>query len=538
MLEVFFPSGGISEGVAMMRFVPKALLKRLYNRASLRNCESGVRFSIKNRLSPARLEHVEHVRIDGVDIAPDRVRLSLDGNPEFALTDVTPEKALDFPLGALLVLDLAIDPLEEGDHDIELVFRALPFGTLTLSVSDRLQTRQRSPETIPRDAENDYEDKIVEARQRFVTERTGVELTHIPVYSFEPKLTRGNIEHFTGVAQVPLGIAGPLHVDGEHARGAFYVPLATTEGTLVASYNRGMRVIRECGGVKCTVVGDNMQRAPVFAFENAAAARRFADWLKQQTDKLQRVCIESDRFVSLKYVDYYLASRFCYTRFNFTTGDAAGMNMVGKATFAACNWIMRNFEDAEIKDFFLESNFATDKKASQINSMRTRGKRVTAEMVVKRSVLRNIMDADTEQLYTHSKIANIGSMLSGANNNGCHAANAITAIFIATGQDVANVAESSAGILYTELTEEKDLYISITLPSLIVATVGGGTSLATQAESLRIMGCEGRGKVMKFAEIVAGTVLAGEISLGAAISSLDWVSSHDQLGRNDPTRQT
>ena len=521
-----------------MRFVPKALLKRLYNRSSLRNTESGVRFSIKNRLSPARLEQVEQVRLDGKNIAPEHVRLSMDGNSAFALTDIAPEHTVDFPLGTLLVLDLDADALDEGEHSIELVFRASPFGKLTLSVTDQLQTHRRSPETIPRDAENDYDEAVIKARQRFVTERTGVELAHIPAHSFDPKVTRGNIEHFTGVAQVPLGLAGPLHVNGEHAQGEFYVPLATTEGTLVASYNRGMRVIRECGGVKCTVVGDNMQRAPVFAFEDAAAARRFADWLKQHTETLQQVCTESDRFVSLKYVDYYLASRFCYTRFNFTTGDAAGMNMVGKATFAACNWILQNFDGAEVKDFFLESNFATDKKASQINAMRTRGKRVTAEMVVKRDVLRDVMDADTEQLYTHSKIANIGSMLAGANNNGCHAANAITAIFIATGQDVANVAESSAGILYTELTEDKDLYISITLPSLIVATIGGGTGLATQSESLRIMGCEGPGKVMKFAEIVAGTVLAGEISLGAAISSLDWVSSHDQLGRNDPTRKS
>jgi hydroxymethylglutaryl-CoA reductase (NADPH) len=520
-----------------MRIVPKALLKRLFNRSSLRNTDSGVRFSIKNRLSPARLEAVERVRLDGEEIAADHIRLSLDGNPPFVLSDISADEGLDFPLATLLVIDIECDPLDEGEHEIELSFRAAPFGTLTLSVNDSLQTGHRSPETIPRDAEDDYGQDMISARQRFVKERTGVELEHIKAFSFDPKLTRGNIEHFTGVAQVPLGIAGPLHVNGEHARGEFYVPLATTEGTLVASYNRGMRVIRECGGVKCTVVGDNMQRAPVFAFEDAAAARRFADWLKARTDTLRQVCAESDRFVSLKYVDYYLASRFCYTRFNFTTGDAAGMNMVGKATFAACNWILQNFDGAEVKDFYLESNFATDKKASQINSMRTRGKRVTAEMVVKRQVLRDVMDADTEQLYTHSKIANIGSMLSGANNNGCHAANAITAIFIATGQDVANVAESSTGILYTELTEDKDLYISITLPSLIVATLGGGTGLATQSESLRIMDCEGTGKVIKFAEIVAGTVLAGEISLGAAISSLDWVSSHDQYGRNDPTRK-
>lgn len=520
-----------------MRFVPREILKRLYNRASLRNTATGVRFSIKNRISPARLEAIEHVAIDGRVVPPEHIRLALDAQTSFPASEITAEGPVDFPLGTLLVLDLLIDELEPGQHDIELGFRAAPFGSLAVSFSDELQARQRSPETIPRDAEDDWSETVIEARQVFIRERTGAELTHIPAYSFNPSMTRGNIEHFTGVAQIPLGIAGPLLVNGEHAQGEFYVPLATTEGTLVASYNRGMRVIRECGGVQCAVVGDNMQRAPVFAFDNAAAARRFADWLKTRTEALRQVCSESDRFVSLKYVDYYLASRFCYTRFNFTTGDAAGMNMVGKATFAACNWILQHFDGAEIKDFFLEANFATDKKASMINIMRTRGKRVTAELVIKREVLRDIMDADTEQLFTHARIANVGSMLSGANNNGAHAANGITAIFIATGQDVANVAESSAGILYTELTEARDLYMSITLPSLIVATVGGGTGLATQSESLRIMGCEGPGKVMKFAEIVAGTVLAGEISLAAAISSLDWVSSHDQYGRNDPTRK-
>jgi hydroxymethylglutaryl-CoA reductase (NADPH) len=519
-----------------MRFIPKALLKRLYNRQSLRNTDSGVRFSIKNRLSPARLENVERLSIDGRAVPLERVRLRLEDGSTHALSDLSPDHPVDFPLGALMVLELEHEPLPEQEHEIELAFEASPFGRLDLSVSDSPQAAERPADAIPRDAEDDYADSIIRARQAFVRERTGADIEHVSRYSFDPKITRGNIEHLTGAAQIPLGIAGPLHVKGEHADGAFYVPMATTEGTLVASYNRGMRVLRESGGVKCTVVGDNMQRAPVFGFADAADARQFADWLKARTEKLREVCTESDRFVELKYVDYYLASRFCYTRFNFTTGDAAGMNMVGKATFAACNWILQNFTEAEVKEFYLESNFATDKKASQINTMRTRGKRVTAECVVKREVLRDVMDADTEQLYTHSKIANICSMLSGANNNGCHAANAITAIFIATGQDVANVAESSAGILYTELTEEKDLYISITLPSLIVATIGGGTGLATQSECLRIMDCEGPGKVLKLAEIIAGTVLAGEISLGAAISSLDWVSSHDQYGRNDPTR--
>jgi len=517
-----------------MRFIPKALLKKLYNRASLRNTASGVRLTVKNRLAPTKLLSIDRVSLDGREVALSDIQLQFDGGPGVRADQLSTGPGADFPLGTLMTLDLAIDALEAGAHDIELAFSADRFGELSFSVRDELHTGKRDPDAIPRDPADDTSAAIINERQSFVNDKTGQELDHIARYSIDPNATHGNIEHFTGAAQIPLGIAGPLKVNGEHAQGEFYVPLATTEGTLVASYNRGMKVIAGSGGVSCAVVGDNMQRAPVFGFSSASEARKFVDWLVEHMDQIKQVCHDSDPFVDLKHVDYYLASRFAYTRFNFTTGDAAGMNMVGKATFAACNWILDQFKGAEVRDFFLESNFATDKKASQINTMRTRGKRVTAECIVKREVLRDIMDADTEQLHQHARIANVGSMLSGANNNGAHSANAITAMFIATGQDVANVAESSAGILYTELTDDKDLYISITLPSLIVATVGGGTGLPTQREALGMMDCVGVGKVMKFAEIVAGTVLAGEISLAAAISSLDWVSSHDQYGRNDP----
>ena len=240
--------------------------------------------------------------------------------------------------------------------------------------------------------------------------------------------------------------------------------------------------------------------------------------------------------MQLNYIDYYLANKFAFLRFNYQTGDAAGMNMVGKATFAACNWILQHCDAVEIQNFYLESNFATDKKASMVNIMRSRGKRVTAEAVIKRDVLLDIMDADTESIYQLYQVSSIGTLMSGANNNGLHSANAITAMFLATGQDVANVSESSTALLYAELTPQKDLYLSITLPSLIVATCGGGTGLPTQRECLQALDCYGVGKVYKFAEIVAGTVLAGEISLASAIASLDWVSSHDRFGRNDPTR--
>jgi hydroxymethylglutaryl-CoA reductase (NADPH) len=355
-------------------------------------------------------------------------------------------------------------------------------------------------------------------------------LSHIPQYSFDPHVLRGNVENFIGVAQVPIGIAGPITIHGEHAQGDFLVPMATTEGTLVASYNRGMKILNLSGGVTCSVVGDAMQRAPVFVFNNAREAREFVVWVDDHLDEIRDQAEATSSVAKLAYIDPYLAAKFAYLRFNFTTGDAAGQNMVGRATFAACSWIIDHYPG--IQHFFLESNLATDKKASQVNVMHTRGKRVTAEAVVKRDVLIQHMRVEPESLFYHAGIANVGAILSGANNNGAHSANGITALFIATGQDVANVSESSAAIIYTEMTPEKDLYMAITIPSLIVATYGGGVGLATQNESLAMMDCVGKGKVNKFAEIVAAVVLAGEISLGSAISSSDWVSSHEQYGRN------
>ncbi len=271
-------------------------------------------------------------------------------------------------------------------------------------------------------------------------------------------------------------------------------------------------------------------RAPVFVFEDARAGREFLKWVEANLDRIREEAEATSHVAKLQYIDPYLASKFVYLRFNFFTGDAAGQNMVGRATFAACSWILDHY--AGIKHFYLESNFATDKKNSQINVMRTRGKRVTAEAVIKRDILIQQMRVEPESLAYHNGVANIGALLSGANNNGLHSANGITAMFMATGQDVANVAESSAGIIYSELTPERDLYLSITIPSLIVASYGGGTGLATQRECLEVLGCYGKGKVHKFAEIVAGVVLAGEVSLACAISSAEWVSSHEQYGRN------
>jgi hydroxymethylglutaryl-CoA reductase (NADPH) len=231
-------------------------------------------------------------------------------------------------------------------------------------------------------------------------------------------------------------------------------------------------------------------------------------------------------------IEQYSASRMLFTRFDYTTGDAAGQNLTGKATQAACKWIVANYP--AIEQYFLESNFATDKKTSQVNILHTRGKRVVAEAVITNDVIRRVMRSDTELMFRARQVSNLGGFMSGVNNNGAHSANGITAMFIATGQDAANVAESSAALVYAELRPNGDYYYSVTIPSLIVATYGGGTGLATQRECLELLGCYGSGKVMKFAEIVAATVLCGELSLGSAIVAEEWVESHDLYGRNRP----
>jgi hydroxymethylglutaryl-CoA reductase (NADPH) len=385
---------------------------------------------------------------------------------------------------------------------------------------------------VPRDPDNDYTRDAAEMRREFLRERTGAKLEHAAQHSFDPEVLPGNVEHFIGVAQVPIGVAGPLLVDGEDAQGEFYVPLATAEGTLVASYNRGMKLLYACGGVKTTVVDDRMQRAPCFLFESAREARAFGEWLEDHFDDIKAAAEKTTRAGRLQDIEQYSASRMLYTRFNYTTGDAAGQNLTGKATQAACRWIVEHYPD--VQQYFLESNFATDKKSSQVNMLRTRGKRVVAEAVIPGAVLEVAMHANSDLLFRAREVANLGGFMSGVNNNGAHSANGITAMFIATGQDVANVAESSAAFVYAEQRPNGDYYYSVTIPSLIVATYGGGTGLPTQRECLELLGCYGTGKVNKLAEIVAATVLCGELSLGAAIVAEDWVHAHDLLGRNRP----
>ncbi|MEA2210498.1 MAG: hydroxymethylglutaryl-CoA reductase [Solirubrobacteraceae bacterium] len=393
-------------------------------------------------------------------------------------------------------------------------------------------TSSNHRQTVPRDRENDYTREAAARRAEFIRGRTGCSLEHVTSYSLDPAQATGNIEHFIGVAQVPIGLAGPLLVNGEHAQGEFYVPLATAEGTLVASYNRGMRLLYEAGGVTTTIMDDRMQRAPAFLFATAREARDFGAWLRENFAHIKQAAETTTTAGRLIEIEQYTAARMVYTRFDYTTGDAAGQNLTGKATAAACAWIVG--QNPQIDHFFLESNFATDKKSSQVNMLHTRGKRVVAEATIPSRLFKEIMRSDSSLMYRARQVSNLGGFMSGVNNNGAHSANGITAMFIATGQDAANVAESSAAFVYAELRDGGAYYYSVTIPSLIVGTYGGGTGLATQRECLEMLDCYGDGKVRKFAEIVAATVLCGELSLGSAIVAEEWVEAHDLYGRNRP----
>jgi len=394
------------------------------------------------------------------------------------------------------------------------------FGEAVMTTSD----------SIPRARDNDHSREMAAQRNAFIKSMTGKSLDTVSSYTIDPAVTRGNIENFIGTTQMPIGLAGPLKMVGEHARGDFYIPLATTEGTLVASYSRGMRAISESGGAKCTVIKHSMQRAPVFLLDDALEAREFGKWLDENFAAIRDVVNATGHVHRLIEIEKYVVAHMLYTRFCYTTGDAAGQNMTGKATLFACKWIHDHHPSKP--HFILSGNIDTDKKHSTINMIQTRGKRVVAEFVLKRRVAEELLRVEPEWLYKLRQISGVGTHLAGAAYSGAHSANGIAAMFIATGQDAANVAESHAGMNYVELRDNGDLYWSTTLPALICATYGGGTGLPTQRECLEMMDCYGTGKGDKLAEIIAAVVLAGDVSLSCAILAHEWVSSHEKMGRN------
>jgi len=390
---------------------------------------------------------------------------------------------------------------------------------------------------IPRSREDDYSPEIIADRQAFIEAQTGVELHHSKQFSYDPHVMEGNIENIWGVAQVPIGVAGPLLVDGEHAQGEFYVPMATVEGTMLASYNRGMKVIRESGGVKTTVSAESMQRAPLFIFNDAREARDFQLWLRANFDEIKEKAESTTSVGKLLEIENYHVHNFVACRFDYSTGDAAGQNMTSRATFFACEWIQKNYP-GPLKNYMLSGNFDTEKKTSSVNMLKGRGRRVTAELTIPRKVLMDNLRITPEQMQYGYQITTLSGFLTNSSNNASHPANGLAALYLATGQDLANIGESNQCTVYQRMTRDGDHYFSITLPSIIMASYGGGTNLPTQSECLKMMGCYGKDKALKLCEIAAGLVVAGELSLAAATRvdkvtrTNEWVDAHERLGRN------
>ena len=384
---------------------------------------------------------------------------------------------------------------------------------------------------IPRNRENDYTLESAAEKRAFISETTGASLSQIGQFSIPPDSVNGNCENFMGTTQMPLGVAGPLLVNGEHASGEYFIPLATTEGTLIASYNRGMRAVSASGGITTTVFDDYMQRAPALKFSSAREVKEFMSWFDANYTQIKAEAETTSSIASLEFVQRWPVHNTLYMRWNYSTGDAAGQNMVSKATDHACRWILSNYP-GKIQCYAFSGGMDTDKKHSSLNNLYSRGKRVVAELILKKEVMEKLLRTSASAIQNMRNISSQGSLLAGASYTGGHSANGIAAFFIATGQDEANVVESHAGQTYTEVLENGDLYWSWTMPSLIVATYGGGTGLSTQRECLEMMGCYGKGQAKKLAEIAAAVVAAGDVSIANAIVAGEFVESHETYGRN------
>lgn len=387
---------------------------------------------------------------------------------------------------------------------------------------------------VPRFGKQGYDAESMAARRQWIENKTGISLSHIGSYSISGEEMRGNIENPVGAAQVPLGLAGPLLIHGGHARGVFYVPLATTEGALVRSLERGMTTLTRAGGVTVRIVRDENRISPVFVFSDVAAACDFASRLREDFDAIREEAQSTTGHGKLLRIECQPAGREVIVHFCYHTADAHGMNMIAKATDRACQWIMRH---SRALGFQLFSGACSEKKGSSSLFSAGKGKKAIAGALLSASLLRNylhVSPAELVEMWHHTVIGHTQAGVMGCNG---HYANGLAALFIACGQDVANIVNSAVGMTNFELTENNEVYVSVTLPSLTVATVGGGTGQGTARECLRMLGVSGKGGALKLAEITAATLLAGEISMGAAIAGGEFVAAHEQYGRNRPPAQ-
>jgi len=368
----------------------------------------------------------------------------------------------------------------------------------------------------------------VEERRKAAEGYTGAKLECISKYGFEPESASKNIENMIGTVQIPLGYAGPVKINGDNAAGEFLVPLATTEGALVASISRGMSVLNSAGGVTASVVSDGMTRAPVLRVDGIAHSKKVVEWIDSHIEEIDAAVSGTTSHGRLMSIECFPDGRNLFLRLTFHTGDAMGMNMATIASEAVCRLIEKETGAVMVS---VSGNMCSDKKPAAINMIEGRGKVVIAEATIPGNIVEEKLHASPEAIVETNYRKNlVGSSMAGTLGANAHAANMVAALYIATGQDPAQVVGGSMTLTTCECVDG-GLYICVRMPAVEVGTVGGGTSLPCQTEALEMIGCKGNGKAKKLAEIVAATVLAGELSTLAAQAAGQLGKAHQQLGR-------
>jgi len=380
---------------------------------------------------------------------------------------------------------------------------------------------------IPR-AENNTSKEIIAERVSMLRSM-GIALPHITHYSFEPESASRNIENFIGVAQIPIGLAGPLKINGEHAQGEFLVPLATTEGVLVASYSRGMKAITEADGCYTHIRSDFLTGGAIFPLSSLALAVNFSRWCEKHTDDIAKQVEATTQHGRLHRLTTDILGHRVAVNFQIATVDAMGSNMRTSAVEAACQWISREAPDTDPGHFYI---VAEEKKPINSHRMSGKGRNVVAEVVIPESLLNRTFHTRAADLIEYFECMQQWWTTFGAQGHNGMIANGLAALYIACGQDPAYIGEACSGHLNMSLEKHGDIRITLDIPCLIIGTVGGACGLPTQRECLRIIGCEGEGGARKFAEIAAAVALAGELSGMAAVSAHEMASAHERMARH------
>ncbi|MBF8249974.1 MAG: Hydroxymethylglutaryl-CoA reductase [Candidatus Levybacteria bacterium] len=374
----------------------------------------------------------------------------------------------------------------------------------------------------------------VDDRRKAVEDRLKISIPNIGNYSLDSDIaSTRNCENMIGAVQIPLGVAGPLKIKSSLQNREVYIPLATTEGALVASVNRGSKAIMQGGGANVVSKKVGITRAPVFVVENITEGEEVIKWIKNNFVQIKKITENTSSHLKLLDISPWLVGKNLFLKFKFDSQDAMGMNMATIACTLAADFIEKK---TKAKLVSISGNVCVDKKPNMLNFIEGRGIQVWADCVLPFEIVEKVLKTTPEKFVdVVTRKVYLGSILSGSIGANSHAANVLTAIFAATGQDIAHIAEVSSVVTTAEVVK-KGLYVSVFLSDLVVGTIGGGTGLATQKEALNILGvCGGdNGKnSQKLAEIIGAAVLAGEVSLIASLSVNSLACAHRKLGRGE-----